>query len=71
MNMPLANPVTVSKVKSGVYAATVAGREPLVIRRDFYKGGWFIWTNGIGLRFSDERFASKSDAVKFLREHWA
>jgi hypothetical protein len=64
------SPISVTKRKSGEYTVTWENSPVLVIRRDFYKGGWKIWNDG-GVSFSNERFITKREAEDFIRDYVA
>jgi len=40
-------------------------RGPVRVSRDTYKGGWRLWISD-HMRFSDERFPTKKEAVAYL-----
>ena len=43
-------------------------RGPVRVAKDRYMGGWRLWI-GDYMRFSDERFMTKKDAIAFLEPY--
>lgn len=57
------------RIKSGEYAHEVDG-QTFRIKRDWYKGGWFVWC-GTHFKWTDERFTTKADAIHAIDQHHA
>jgi hypothetical protein len=36
------------------------------IRKDHYMGGWRIWLSGVGIRFTEDRFQTRKEALAYL-----
>jgi hypothetical protein len=63
--------MTIIKIKRGEYEVDVKHFK-LRIRRDFYKGGWFVWTATTSvLKWKNERFMTRADAIRAIKAHYA
>ncbi|MEO1720941.1 MAG: hypothetical protein AAFR84_00900 [Pseudomonadota bacterium] len=57
-----------TKIKAGDWECRPVGSDATFrIKRDFYRGGWFIW-NSAGLKFSEMRFETFKLARIFLAD---
>lgn len=63
----------IAKLKAGEYVAEIpaypAEDQLFYIRRDRYMGGWNVWS-GCGIRWNDERYQTKAEAVAALISHY-